>query len=231
MRRETGDPAMTPLRLALALGAVVGVSALGVASIHEYLIGRAEVAAADAAAQRSEWAVSIVHARAAALSLAPGNPWPERGVARLEAIGRDAEARGDAMTGLLAYGALRTAALAARAPGSRAVAWRAAAEEGLARVAGLAVAVPTAAPRAARVDEVASTKAGGGSAEAAASMLAALRRDDRRTTGVLAVFGFSTASVIVGSLLLSLQGRAKARLARWLLVCGAVAVAAVLLLN
>jgi hypothetical protein len=54
---------------------------------------------------------------------------------RLEAIGHDAEARGDDETALLAYGAMRAAAMATRAPGSAWAKRRAQSEEALARVA------------------------------------------------------------------------------------------------
>lgn len=50
-------------------------------------------------------------------------------------IGKLAEARGDDETALLAYGAMRAAALATRAPGSGWAARRRQAEEALARVA------------------------------------------------------------------------------------------------
>lgn len=118
---------------ALAALLVVGVVAIGTA--RQLRTGSAEVELADAAASKSDWPMAIAHARAAAEALAPGSPWPERGWLRLEAIGHDAEARGDDETALLAYGAMRAGALATRGPLSGWVRRRAQAEEGLARVA------------------------------------------------------------------------------------------------
>jgi hypothetical protein len=125
---------MRPSRVA-AMVALVVVAVLAVATGRELSVGQVEVAAADAAADRSDWPEAVLHARAAAEALVPGSPWPARGWARLEAIGHDAEARGDDPTALLAYGAMRAAALATRAPGAGADAWRRRADEGLARVA------------------------------------------------------------------------------------------------
>jgi hypothetical protein len=119
----------------LARTGLVVVAALVVFTARELAAGQSEVNAADAAASRSDWGETIVHARAAAEALVPGSPWPERGWTRLEAVGHDAEARGDDGTALLAYGAMRAAALATRAPGAGSDRWRTRAEEGLARVA------------------------------------------------------------------------------------------------
>jgi hypothetical protein len=105
------------------------------AGAHEMSVGRAAVAAADAAAARSDWPEAILQARAAAEAVAPGSQWSPAGFRRLEAIGHDAEARGDDATALLAYGAIRTASLETRAPGQGVDRWRTVAEEGLARVA------------------------------------------------------------------------------------------------
>jgi hypothetical protein len=123
------------LSRAATLAALVAVAVIGVVTAREVAMAQAEVVAADAASQRSDWGDAIVNARAAAEAVAPGNPWPERGRQRLEAIGHDAEARGDDATALLAYGAMRAAALATRGPGSGGDGWRRKAEEGLARVA------------------------------------------------------------------------------------------------
>lgn len=122
------------LRL-LTITALVVVAVLAIVTVREWGMGRAEVASCDAAVQKSDWPEAIGHARAAAEAFVPGSPWPEQGWRRLEAIGHDAEARGDDETALLAYGAMRAAALATRAPGSGWAARRAQAEEALARVA------------------------------------------------------------------------------------------------
>jgi hypothetical protein len=126
------DRRSIPLALSVVVLVVVVVAA------REVSMGRREVAAAQAAVVRSDWPEAIARARAAAEAFVPGSPWPEQGKQRLDAIGRDAEARGDDETALLAYGALRTAALATRSPfgllspGDR---WRTTAERGVARVA------------------------------------------------------------------------------------------------
>ena len=119
----------TPTR---AAGLVVAV--LAVTTARQLAEGKTEVTAADAAAERSDWAEAIGRARGAE-AVAPGSPWPERGRLRLESIGHDAEARGDDPTALLAYGALRAAVLATRAAGADSDRWRRQAEDSLARVA------------------------------------------------------------------------------------------------
>jgi hypothetical protein len=123
------------LRL-LTVPALVLVAVVAIVTVREVAIGRAEVSLADAAVQKSDWPEAIGHARAAAEALVPGSPWPEQGWRRLEAIGHDAEARGDDETALIAYGAMRAAAMATRAPGSGWAGRKSQAEEALARVAG-----------------------------------------------------------------------------------------------
>jgi hypothetical protein len=125
---------MTPGRAA-AVAALLLVVVVAIVTARQLRTGHAEVDLADAAAQKSDWPMAIAHARAAAEALAPGSPWPERGWQRLEAIGHDAEARGDDETALLDYGAMRAAAMATRGPLSGWAGRRARAEEGLARVA------------------------------------------------------------------------------------------------
>ena len=119
-----------PLLALLVTGLVVAVAA-----VREGSLAQREATAADAASAKSDWFDAIGHARAAAEALVPGSPWPERGFRRLEAIGHDAEARGDLETALLAYGAMRTASLATRSLVSLNEGWRTRAESGLARVA------------------------------------------------------------------------------------------------
>ncbi|HTQ42275.1 MAG TPA: hypothetical protein VMI75_05900 [Polyangiaceae bacterium] len=120
----------------LSVVALTVVALVAIVTVREVAIGRAEVALCDAATQKSDWPEAIGHARGAAEALVPGSPWPEQGWMRLEAIGHDAEARGDDETALLAYGAMRAAAMATRAPGSGWARRRAQSEEALARVAG-----------------------------------------------------------------------------------------------
>jgi len=119
----------------VALAAVVLASVIAAAALREVSLGKVEMAAADEAAARSDWDDAIWHARAAAEAFVPGSPWPERGMKRLDAIAHDAATRGDRPVALLAYGALRTAALAARAPSSPNTGWRSRAEDGLAQLA------------------------------------------------------------------------------------------------
>lgn len=131
-------PPATGLGKLAALAAVAAALVIGVLAAREFAVGRDAVAAADAAAAKSDWREAIAQARIAAESLTPASPWPERGLRQLQAMGHDAEARGDDATALLAYGAMRAAALETRAPGaasSRSDRWRHAAEEGLGRVA------------------------------------------------------------------------------------------------
>jgi hypothetical protein len=120
---------------AAALAGLVLAVVLGAATARELALGRAAIAAADAAAARSDWPEVVLQARAAAEAVAPGSPWQPAGFRRLEAVGHDAEARGDDAAALLAYGAMRTAAVETRAPGHADDRWRKVAEEGIARVA------------------------------------------------------------------------------------------------
>ncbi len=118
-----------------ALAFFVVLALLVVATAREFSIGGSEMEMAERAAAGSDWMEAIAHARAAAEAVAPGSPWPERARIHLETMGHDAEARGDETTALLAYGALRAAALATRMPGWTSTLWRNKAEEGLSRVA------------------------------------------------------------------------------------------------
>jgi hypothetical protein len=116
---------------AMLVGAVVLVGLLAVAAAHEASAGASAMAAADRDAARGDWPDAIAHARAAAEALTPGSPWPERGLRRLDAIGRDATARGDEAIARLAYAAMRTAALETRSAWSDRADWVARADEGL----------------------------------------------------------------------------------------------------
>lgn len=133
----TDSPAQPARRWqrAVARVAFAALAALVVLGLHTASAGRAALAAADSAAARSDWREAVAQARTAAEALAPGTPWRARGFRRLEAIGHDAEARGDDAIALLAYGAMRTAALETSGPGTSSERWRQTAEEGLVRVA------------------------------------------------------------------------------------------------
>jgi hypothetical protein len=124
------------VRRGLALAMLVVAAVVAIVTAREWTEGREEVTSADLAASRSDWPEAITHARAAAEALAPASPWPRRGYLRLEAVGHDAEARGDDANALAAYSAMRAAAMATQGVGSGSEVWRSKAEEGLARVAG-----------------------------------------------------------------------------------------------
>ena len=201
-------------RLAMAVAALCAVSVLGAAGARETAIGRDSVAAADAAAAKSDWPEAIARARAAAEALVPGSPWPERGFRRLESLGHDAEARGDDPTALLAYGAMRTAALETRAVGSRTAHWQLAAEEGLARVAS-------------------SSKETAAARLSAESMLAALRDETAPSTGRFAVLAAAAVAMIsgLGFLAVGAVRGPGARVARGVVAAGFVAYAITMLMS
>lgn len=192
--------------------AMVVVAVVAIVTVRQVATGRAEVAMADEAAGKSDWAEAIAHARAAAEALAPGSPWPERGWLRLEAIGHDAEARGDDETALLAYGAMRAAALAIKGPGSGWQRRRDQADEGLARVA-------------------ASLRDPTGPKVTAESMLDALRTDDTPPTWGLLTLAAAAIAMIGGLGRLAWLGpeAARARVAQAVAAAGFVAYAVVLL--
>jgi hypothetical protein len=177
-------------------------------------IGGTEVAAADRATEELDWARAIVHARAAAQAYVPGSPWPERGVLRLEAIARAAEARADRDTALLAYGAIRTAALSTQAIGWSASRWRLAGEDGLARVANAANNARTA-------------------SDASKTIRDALPRDEMPPTWSLAAAAASVAAMLAGLGRLAATGRRDrdARVAGAVVLAGFVGYAAVLWMN
>ena len=174
-----------PLRgLALVLWVVAMVVAIG--TTKEWAEGQEQVAAADAAAARSDWPEAIAHARAGAEALAPGSPWPLRGWLRLEAVGHDAEARGDDATALAAYSAMRTAAMATRGLWSPNAAWETKAAEGLARVA--------------------SSQRTLGPHVSAESTMEALRAGETPPSGRLASMGLASIAVLGGLGWLALAG-------------------------
>jgi hypothetical protein len=198
----------------IGIAALSVASVLGIAAARELSIGRDAVAAADAAASRSDWPEAIGRARAAAEALVPGSPWPERGLRKLSAIGHDAEARGDDPTALLAYGAMRTAALETRGVGSESPRWRLAAEEGLSRVA--ASSKDTSVPRTS-ID----------------SMLAALRNDSAPATGWIAALAVSAAAMIAGLARLAVAGMdgRGARMAQGVVAAGFVGYVVVMMMS
>jgi hypothetical protein len=198
---------------AAARVALVVVSLVAVLTAREMSVGQRRVRAADEAAERSDWWEAVANARAAAEALVPGSPWPERGRLRLEAIGHDAEARGDDAIAMLAYSALRSAALATRAPGTHSDRWRAKAEEGLVRVASSQRSVGTP-----RTD--------------AESMLQALRSTEPPATFRMALLAAAAAALLGGLARLSLVPRPRqARVAQAIAAVGGALYAIVLLVN
>jgi hypothetical protein len=211
--------ARRPATLAALLVAVV----LAIVTVRQLQTGRVELDLADAAAQKSDWPLSIAHARSAAESIAPGSPWPERGWSRLEAMGHDAEARGDDETALLAYGAMRSAALATRGPFSSGSRRRAQAEDGLARVA--------ASVRSGRGIGSGSASAQTDPRAAAEGMLDALRESEPPATALLSAMALSALAMIGGLGRLAWLGQeaARARVAQAVAALGLLTYAAVAL--
>jgi hypothetical protein len=179
---------------AVACATLVVASVVSIVTAREWAEGAEEVAAADAAATRSDWAEAITHARGAAEALAPGSPWPRRGWLRLRAVGHDAEARGDDATALAAYSAMRAAALATEGIGAGVEIWRAEAEQGIARVAG--------------------SQMGLGPHVSAESTLAALRSSETPGTMTLAALSFASMAVLGGLGWLVVAGQGTTRAAR-----------------
>lgn len=91
----------------LALAAAVLLCAWFMRSLE----GRHAVEAAAAAAKRGDRVEAIVLARAAAESRCPWCGAPELGYARLEAIAKEAESKGDDATAVAAWRAVRAASL------------------------------------------------------------------------------------------------------------------------
>ncbi len=223
---STASPGRSPFRgpatSAVALAALTVTSVLAVSTVHQLAVGRREVAAANDAVSRKDWPEAIRHARAAAEAFVPASPWPERGEQYLQAIGHDAEARGDGATALLSYGAARTAALATQAPGASGARWRSEAEAGLARVAGWDAAGTNGRTDVARPRE------------AARSMLEALAHEPIPSPWTFAALSASVVAVLGGvgwlAFAVGADGR-RVRIAQGVVAVGVVTYAAVLLLN
>jgi hypothetical protein len=179
---------------AVACAILVFASVMAIVTAREWAEGSEEVAAADAAASRSDWAEAITRSRAAAEALAPGSPWPGRGWLRLRGIGHDAEARGDDATALASYSAMRAAALATEGIGAGVEVWRAEAEQGIARVAG--------------------SQRNLGPHVSAESTLDALRSSETPGTLTLAALSFASVAIFGGLGWLVLAGPGRTRAAR-----------------
>lgn len=198
---------------AVVLALLVLASLVAVVTARELSVGHDESVAADAAAAAADWPEAIARARAAAEAYVPGSPWPDRGMRRLAAVGHGAEARGDDADALLAYGAMRTAAVATHVPMATPSHWLADADEGLARVA-------------AAHEDVARAPA------AAQAMLDALRRDPGPSDASLAALALSAAATLGGLAALAFgPAGTRARVAGAVAAGGFVAYAAVVLAN
>lgn len=84
------------------------------ATLRAVLDGEREMRASDAAFDRDDLRASIHHARRAAAAYAPEAPHVARAYARLTAIARGAEARGDVQLAFVAWQAQRAAVLESR---------------------------------------------------------------------------------------------------------------------
>lgn len=122
------------MKRVVAAWAVVLVLLVALAAVHQLRAGSQAMEESDAAAAAGDRPLAIARARAAAEARLPGSPYPARAYARLAAIARDAEAHGDERTAQTAWAAMRAAAIETRAPGDGTDAWRAMADEGIARV-------------------------------------------------------------------------------------------------
>jgi hypothetical protein len=83
-------------------------------STRVILQGESELAASDAAFDRGELGPALDHARRSATLYAPGAPHVDRAYERLTALARGAEAAGQPKIALLAWQAVRSAALESR---------------------------------------------------------------------------------------------------------------------
>jgi hypothetical protein len=211
----TGDSGLADARpwRAVAVTLLVVAATVVVATIREVAVGGAEVTAAGAAADAADWPDAVAHARAAAEAYVPGSPWPERGMQQLAALGHAAEVRGDAPVALLAYGAMRTAAVETRTPIAGRSPWQAAADEGLGRVA-------------AAHEDAARAPA------AAQTMVDALRRETGPGDTTLALLAVSAVAVLGGlGVLAAGPARSNARAAKTVAAIGFVTYAATLLVR
>jgi hypothetical protein len=121
------NPTLAPLATVATVLVVVGVAwALRSAE------GTRAVADCDAAFARGDRLEAVRFARAAAQARCPGCSAPELGYARLEAIARNAEGRGDDATAVAAWRAVRSAALGTLVFDAR-PAWRERADPEIAR--------------------------------------------------------------------------------------------------
>jgi hypothetical protein len=122
-------------RVAAGIALIVALF-IAVASIREVREGARAMEESDTALAAGDLPRAIASARAAAEARVPGSPYPPRAYERLGSLARDAEARGDERVAVLAWAAMRAAALetSGLGTGDATDRWRAAASEGIARV-------------------------------------------------------------------------------------------------
>ncbi len=118
-----------------AIAAILLLAMLvAVSTVRQLREGSRALAESDAAVVARDVPLAIARARSAAEAVAPGSPYPARAYERLDAIGRDAEGRGDEPVAVLAWAAMRAAALETDGIGVDTSRWRAVADSGIARV-------------------------------------------------------------------------------------------------
>ncbi|MCA9626576.1 MAG: hypothetical protein KC766_02865 [Myxococcales bacterium] len=97
-----------------AMVLLLAVLSLGLLTWRAVSDGESAMGASDVAFNQGDLRTSLVHARRAATSYAPGAPHVARAYARLQAIAIGAEARGDLEIAQEAWRAVRSAALETR---------------------------------------------------------------------------------------------------------------------
>ena len=202
--------------------AIAGVAALvclvaAVAGIRQVGVGREALLDSDAAAARGDLAGAIARARDAAEAVVPGTPYSNEGYARLEAIARGAEARGDERTTVAAWGAMRAATAATNEGGEGGNAWVRLADDGIAR-AGSRPLVPG---RPAG-DNAWATQTG--EIHASEPLLrASLARDDLPSPLVLTLLGLGALAFFAGCARLAVAATDRAALRReWMALAAAI---------
>jgi len=116
------------------LAAVIAIAAVvSIATAREVRIGARAMAESDAALARKDAPAALASARDAAEAYAPASPYVRAGFARIEAIARDAEARGDERAAVSAWSAMRAAATATSGAFVSTDTWRALADDGVTR--------------------------------------------------------------------------------------------------
>ncbi len=101
------------LRVAGKVGAIAGV-VLVVLAVRVVTASRSELDEGDRMRASGDLVAAVVHYRRAARWYAPGNPYSAEALARLGAVGREAEEAGDTELALSAWRGVRAAVLSTR---------------------------------------------------------------------------------------------------------------------